>query len=91
MLIYSNSLIAVMLSRLRMSVADCLQQYEVVGGKVFGEPRKVSILGWPHNRYHKAPLVKAIQDIVAQRVPNERESSEEKFQMFPAPADLCRV
>jgi len=91
MLTHNNSLIATMLSRWRMPVVDCLRQYEVFGEKVFGQRRKVSVLGWPHNKHHKAPLVQAIKDIAAQKTPSEREGSGEKFQMFPTPPDLCRV
>lgn len=38
----SLSLIAIMLSRFRMTVADCLEEYETMGQKIFGNPRWIS-------------------------------------------------
>ena len=89
-LISKCRLIATMLSRWRMSVADCLKKYEEVGKEIFKDPR-VSLWGWPKARHSKKPLIKAIEDLAVARAPKGKESVDGKYQMFPAPLDLCKT
>ena len=41
-----NRLIAIMLGRLRMSVADTISEYERLGNQVFGRPRRGLNFKW---------------------------------------------
>jgi hypothetical protein len=87
-----DSLIATMLSRLRMSVAECIQKYDTLGRQIFGQKRSVSVLGYPQCKHSKRPLIAAIQELVDQRTPRiEGQIPEKEFEMFPAPPDLCRT
>lgn len=86
-----HSLIATMLSRWRMTVAEGLEQYENVGKKIFEYPRLVSVFGRPQCKHSKKPLIKAIRDLAASKRPNGVDSPESIFNMFPAPPDLCRT
>jgi hypothetical protein len=57
----TGGLIAVMLGRLRMTVAQCLEIYRHVGDDLFGHRRNVLPLA---TKYHHKPLEKAVQRIV---------------------------
>lgn len=87
------SLIATMLSRLRMSVAECLEQYKNFGRAIFINKRKVSAFGYPKTKHSKKPLVAAINDLTKERSPLETDEQEirPEYQMFPSPEDLCRT
>ena len=74
-----------------MTVAECLEQYEVVGQKIFENRRKISVFGRPQCKHSKKPLIKAIQDLAASKRPNRIDSPTSIFNMFPAPPDLCRT
>ena len=90
-LISALSLIATMFSRLRMTVAEAVEQYEDVGKKIFQNPRSISLVGWPKCKHSKKPLITAIQGLVASRRPNSEQPDKSIFNMFPAPSDLCRT
>jgi hypothetical protein len=90
-LIIALSLIATMLSRLRMTVAEAVEQYEDVGKKIFENPRPISLAGWPKCKHSKKPLVTAIQNLATSRRPKSEPPDESIFNMFPAPSDLCRT
>lgn len=64
------SLIAIMLGRFRMTVADCLDEYENLGQRVFGKPRLISqrnvpIVPWP--KYSARGLEKVFRDVTRRR------------------------
>ena len=64
------SLIAIMLSRFRMTVKDCLDEYERMSNQIFGNPRMLSqrntfILPW--TKYSASAMAKAFQDVTARR------------------------
>lgn len=65
-----------MLSRLRMSVDECLQEYETLGGKIFGHPRPLSNKGLLWHKFDHKKLEKAIKEVTAKYdgQPNEFES-----------------
>ncbi len=87
-------LIATMLSRFRMSVAECIQQYQVVGEKIFENRRKLSVLGYPRDKHSKRPLINAIKKLTRERSPNpgiDEDKLPAEFRLFPAPPDLCRT
>lgn len=62
-----DSLIAILLSRLRMSIDEALEQYEVLGGYIFGRPRIFSIRGpipFPRDKYSDKRFVKVVRKVV---------------------------
>jgi hypothetical protein len=91
LLTLSNRLIAVMLSRWRMSARECRIQYEDLGMTIFAKPRPFSFLGIPYDKHHKAPLVGAIEKIVNLKIPEQHGNANSKFQKIHSPKDLCRV
>lgn len=71
------SLIAIMLCRFRMSVQDCLQEYERMSHMIFGNPRWISqrnifIVPWP--KYRAKAMERAFKDVTRRR--GERPHSE---------------
>jgi len=54
-----------MLSRLRMTVDDCLQEYEALGGKIFGHPRPFSIKGVLWHKFNHRRLKKAVKQVTS--------------------------
>lgn len=75
-----TSLLAIMLSRLRMNVEDCIEQYLRISGLVFGHSRVVSIPFF-RPQYDASRLHRAIQDLVRDKAQgSERDSSEVFFQ-----------
>ncbi|KAF2157432.1 FabD/lysophospholipase-like protein [Myriangium duriaei CBS 260.36] len=56
----TGGLIAVMLARLRMSIGECLQQYRLVGDKLFGHRRTIIPF---MTKYRSEPLVKAVKEL----------------------------
>jgi hypothetical protein len=79
-----------MLSRWRMSVNECIEQYKLVGAQVFGDKRNLSFFGFPRSKHSKKPLKAAIIDLGNQKTP-EMPGDSPRYQMFPAPSDLCRT
>jgi hypothetical protein len=73
-LIPKTSLLAVMLSRLRMNVDDCISQYLRISDLVFGHPRVILPLFF-QPKYKASRLRNAIQDLVTP-VQNKGQSSE---------------
>ena len=61
-----------MLGRLRMSVDDCIEDYETLGEKVFGHSRWFHLrspLFWIRDKYHHRVLEDVVQTVVRDRVP----------------------
>ena len=52
-----------MLSRLRMTVDDCIEEYKSLGNKVFGHPRRMARGGFPWYRFNANILEKVIRDV----------------------------
>lgn len=74
-----------------MTIKECRSQYEVFGREVFRHRRKVSFLGLPHDKHHKAPLVDAIKNLERHKTPIDIRGSDDRFETFRAPNDLCRT
>jgi hypothetical protein len=91
LLTLSIRLIAMMLSRWRMSAGECRKQYEDLGMAIFANPRPFSFLGIPYDKHHKAPLVQAIENIMNLKIPEEHRDANNKLQKIHYPKDLCRV
>jgi hypothetical protein len=65
-------LIAIMLSRLRMSVEDCISEYHTLGSQVFGSPRHFHSLSLPliirnRTKYNTDQLEEALEDVITRR------------------------
>ncbi|KAH0537476.1 hypothetical protein FGG08_005739 [Glutinoglossum americanum] len=60
-----------MLSRLRMNIDDCIEEYEMLGGEVFGHPRIASIRG-PipafRDKYDGAQVKRVVERVVSRRL-----------------------
>ena len=68
----TGGLISIMLGRLRMNIDDCISDYEILGGKVFGHSRWVHLrspLWFPRDKYNHKNLQNVIKDVVDHRVP----------------------
>ncbi|KAK7180469.1 phosphorylase superfamily protein [Paraphaeosphaeria sporulosa] len=66
----TGSLIAIMLSRFRMTVKDCLCEYENMSNQIFGRPRLLSqrnalIPGW--TKYSASRMEKAFKKVTTRR------------------------
>jgi hypothetical protein len=89
-LTWNYSLIAIMLSRLRMTVEDCITEYVNLGGEIFGKPRHFHELIRPlywinRTKYDARKLVDVINDVTGRR--GKRGSGSR----FESDADLCRT
>lgn len=67
---YGSSLIAIMLVRFRMTVRDCLQEYEEMSNLVFGKPRPISqrnvgFVTWP--KYDAKAMSNAFKEVTRRR------------------------
>ena len=61
-----NSIIALMLGRLRMSVSDCIAAYLTMSEKVFGQPEKLT----KHEKFDPQALEESIKVVVKQETGN---------------------
>jgi hypothetical protein len=60
-----------MLSRLRMSVDEAIEEYERLAGFIFGHPRIFSIRGpipFPRDKYSSKRVVEVVQHVVLSRL-----------------------
>lgn len=75
-----------MLSRLRMSVDECIEEYKTLGEKVFAHPRPLCKGGFPWPKYDHKVLEKVIRSVTA------RYDKKSDFEaVFPLDEDLCRT
>ncbi|KAJ9626873.1 hypothetical protein H2203_003329 [Taxawa tesnikishii (nom. ined.)] len=65
----TGGLIATMLSRLRMSIEECMDAYREVGDKLFGTRRSRVPM---RTKYHHEPLEEAVQKFVSKRCIDEK-------------------
>jgi hypothetical protein len=56
-------LISIMLSRFRMSVNDCIDEYKILGGRVFAHPRLLATGGILWHKFHWKDLEDVIQSV----------------------------
>ena len=54
-----------MLSRLRMSVDECLKEYECLGDKIFGHPRPMPNKGILWHKFDHKRLEEAIREVTS--------------------------
>lgn len=68
----TGGFISIMLGRLRMSIDDCIAEYENLGPKVFAHPRWFHLrspLFWPRDKYDHRSLEKVIREVIDRRSP----------------------
>ena len=80
-----------MLGRFRMTVPDCIQEYESLGQEIFGKPRFFTAKNFAVGNRHKykaANLEKLFKNVIKRR--NERTDGEFFGKItFPYPRGLC--
>jgi hypothetical protein len=95
-----ESLIAIMLSRLRMNIDDCIAEYTGLGNRIFGnqlrllhtQRRLFSLRGpilWNREKYDHKKLENAVQEVVNKRLNVSRDRA--AGQMFPSDESRCRT
>jgi hypothetical protein len=88
----TGGLISIMLGRLRMSVDDCMLEYEKLSDDIFGHPRWASVKGpipWLRDKYNGETIQKAVEDVISRRMaPEERKAGAGSFN---SPPGLCRT
>ena len=52
-----------MLSRFRMTVDDCIEEYKSLGNKIFGHPRRMARGGFPWHRFNARVFEEVIRDV----------------------------
>ena len=68
----TGGLIGIMLGRLRMTVDECIADYERLGGEVFGHSRWFHLrspLLFPRDKYNHKTLERVVQEVVKRRSP----------------------
>ena len=82
-----------MLGRFRMTVADCLWEYERLGDRVFGRPRKLNQLAFPftsRTKYNAANLEKVFDEVSARRG-EVLEGGHQGSHELPLPKGICQM
>ena len=83
-----NRLISIMLSRLRMTVDECIDEYKTLGDKVFGHPRIVSSGGMLWHKLDCKVFEKVIRDVTAKYC--EKTLFESTYAMDRMDQDMCQ-
>lgn len=83
----TGGLISIMLSRLRMTVDDCINEYMTLGQKIFGNPRPLAFgaVMWHKFKYRD------LEDVLKNVTRRHSEKSELDVLHFPSDEDLCRT
>ncbi|KAK5260285.1 hypothetical protein LTR40_004452 [Exophiala xenobiotica] len=69
----TGGLIAMMLGRLRMTVGHCIEEYIMLGAKVFGNPRIFcarSLLYWNRGKYYSGNVEKVVKHVARKYNPS---------------------
>lgn len=83
----TGGLISIMLSRLRMTVDDCIREYKTLGQKIFGHPRPLAFGAILWHKFDYRVLERVLQDAITRH----SDGSEEYEAEFPSDEDLCRT
>ncbi|KAI4131527.1 MAG: hypothetical protein LQ338_001161 [Usnochroma carphineum] len=83
----NSSLISIMLSRLRMTVDDCIAEYTSFNQKIFDTMRLLTFGATTRHKFDYRVLEAVIQNITARH----SDESEEDVLDFPLDEDLCRT
>ena len=83
----TGGLISIMLSRLRMTVDDCISEYKKFGQKIFGSPRPLAFGAILWHKFNHKTLDEVLQSVTKRH----SERNEEYELNFPSDEDLCRT
>jgi hypothetical protein len=81
-----------MLGRFRMTVADCIHEYETLAEDVFGKPRFFTTLRFAfgnRTKYKAEKLQRVFERVTAER--DERANDSQRRSKFPYRRDLCKT
>ena len=81
-------LISIMLSRLRMTVDECIDEYKTLGDKVFGHPRVVSSGGVLWHKLDCKVFEKVIRDVTEKH--SIKSTFESTYAMDRLDQDMCQ-
>lgn len=87
-----NRLIAILLGRFRMTVKDCMDEYENFGGEIFGKPRFFTQLNFGiirRTKYKGETLKRVFEDVTARR--SEPLQKTDSRITFPSKQGLCKT
>lgn len=87
-----SRLIAIMLGRFRMTVPDCISEYENLGEEVFGKPRMLYTLRYGlgnRTKYKAANLEKVFREVAERR--SEQLCQPHSKITFPSERGLCKT
>lgn len=74
-----------------MTVSDCLEEYKIMGDKIFGKPRPVSqrnTVVAPWTKYSHSGMKEAFEDVTNRR--GEQRNGVTPV-IFPSNPDLCKT
>jgi hypothetical protein len=78
-----------MLSRLRMSVRECLEIFKRISSELFERERRISVFGFLRPKYSKYDLAADVfESIFLQRI---ADFNRHKHKKFSSPPDLCQT
>ncbi|KAL8690818.1 MAG: hypothetical protein Q9224_004317, partial [Gallowayella concinna] len=83
----TGGLISIMLSRLRMTVDDCIKEYKSLGQKIFGKPRPLAFGAVMWHKFDHRILETVIQNVTRRHC--EKDEMDELD--FAFDEDLCRT
>lgn len=84
-------LIAIMLGRLRMTVPDCLTEFENIADRVYSKPRffhRLNLGVIDRSKYNGADLKELFEDVTRRR--SEKVSTSKRI-LFPSKRGLCKT
>ena len=87
-LLILTRLISIMLSRLRMTVDECIDEYKTLGDKVFGHPRIVSSGGILWHKLNCKVFEEVLKDVTAKYC--EKTRFESNYAMERTDQDMCQ-
>lgn len=77
-----------MLSRFRMTVDDCIEEYKTLGKKIFGRPRRMAKGGFPWHRFSARVLEEVICGVTSRH--NKQSDFEDHYGMERTDEDKCQ-
>lgn len=78
-----------MLSRFRMTVDDCIEEYKTLGKKIFGHPRRMAKGGFPWHRFNARVLEDVIRAVTS-RHNMQSDDFESRFGMERMDEDMSQ-
>lgn len=77
-----------MLSRFRMTVDDCIEEYKTLGKEIFGHPRRMARGGFPWHRFNARTLEGVIRDVTSRH--NVNDEFESRYGMERMDKDMSQ-